>query len=274
MLPTLPARLRRALTNARTNGRLSARIRAIFSGAAIEFRVAVISALAVTALFALYPPGGYAQIKTVWDGAYTEQQAARGANSFMSYCGRCHSTTNDPKDGRSLAGEAFWKSFRESTVDGLLDYISRSMPNGAGGSLSPAVYSDIVAFILSRNSLPAGSLELSKDSAAGVRIIARDGPGELPDGTLIRVVGCLAPAEGGGWVLNTATNPERPTSVAAAEEDKTRALGTRSYRLMFVISSLQRFVGHRLSVRGLLMGDGGRDGINVSMTQSVAESCN
>jgi hypothetical protein len=42
---------------------------------------------------------------------------------------------------------------------------------------------------------------------------------------------------------------------------------------MFVLTSLQPFIGHRLSVRGLLMGDGGRDGINVSVTQSLAASC-
>jgi hypothetical protein len=42
---------------------------------------------------------------------------------------------------------------------------------------------------------------------------------------------------------------------------------------MYVLTSLQRFVGHRMSVRGLLIGDGGRDGINVSVTESLAESC-
>jgi hypothetical protein len=33
-------------------------------------------------------------------------------------------------------------------------------------------------------------------------------------------------------------------------------------------------VGHRLSVTGLLLGEGGVDGINVSTITSVAEACN
>jgi len=211
--------------------------------------------------------------KTVWDGVYTEQQAARGAASFTTSCTRCHGgTISDGEEGRSLAGAPFWKSFRESTVDHLLDYVSKNMPNGAGGSLSAGVYADLVAYILSRNGLPAGTAELTKESAVGVQIIAKDGPGELPDGTLVRVLGCLAAREGGGWVLNTATAPERTTSIEGTD-DKTRPLGSRSYRLMYVLTSMQKFVGHRMSVRGLLIGDGGKDGINVSVTQSLAETC-
>jgi len=239
------------------------------------FRVSILFAIAVVgAVMTAAPESALTgQSKTVWDGVYTERQAARGAISFAMHCQRCHAgTTNDGDEGRSLAGQPFWKSYRESTVDYLLDYVSRNMPNGAGGALSAEEYADVVAFILSRNALPAGTSELTRESAAGVRIIAKDGPGELPDGALVRVVGCLAAGEGGAWILNNATAPERANSSGSAD-DKTRPLGTRSYRLMYVLTPLQRFVGHRMSVRGLLIGDGGRDGINVSLTQSLAESC-
>ena len=238
-------------------------------------RVSILFALVIVgAVMATTPELAVAaQSKTVWDRVYTEKQAERGAGSFTTNCTRCHGAANSGGDeGKSLAGERFWKSFRESTVDHLLDYVSRNMPNGAGGTLSASVYADLVAFILSRNGLPAGASELTKDSAVGVQIIAKTGPGELPDGTLVRVVGCLAAREGGGWNLNTATDPERINSIASAD-DKTRPLGTRSYRLMYVLTPLQSFVGHRMNVRGLLMGEGGRDGINVSVTQSIAESC-
>jgi mono/diheme cytochrome c family protein len=223
---------------------------------------------------AVTEPAAAQQNKTVWDGVYTEQQAARGALSFATYCARCHdSVPNDGEEGRPLAGRAFWQSYRESTVDHLLDYVSRNMPNGAGGTLSTNTYADLVAFILSRNDLPAGDAELTKDSAAGVQIIAKSGPGELPDGVLVRVVGCLVRKEGGGWILNNATAPERATNSDVGPDDANRPLGTRSYALMFVLTPLQPYVGHRLRVRGLLMGDGGRDGINVSTTQSLGPSC-
>src|ERR1041384_4929072 len=150
--------------------------------------IVLVGAAVTTAL----QPSAIAQNKTVWDGVYTEEQAARGATSFTANCSRCHSaSTSDGEGARSLAGDPFWKSFRESTVDRLLDYVSRNMPNGAGGSLSASTYADLVAFILSKNALPAGTSELTKDSAAGIQIIAQTGPGELPDGTLVRVVGCL-----------------------------------------------------------------------------------
>jgi hypothetical protein len=146
------------------------------------------------------------------------------------------------------------------------------MPNGAGGSLSADTYADLVAFILSRNDLPSGQKELNKDSAVGVQIIAKNGPGELPNGTLVRIVGCLTGKEGNAWILNSATVPERPNPAADAD-DPARPLGTRSYQLKFLITPLDKYVGHRLRVRGLLIGEGGRDGINVSQTESLADSC-
>jgi mono/diheme cytochrome c family protein len=232
-----------------------------------------LAALTCTAVTAETEPTATPQNKTVWDGVYTEQQAARGAVSFASSCARCHGAEpNAGEEGKSLAGKPFWDSFRESTVDHLLDYVSKNMPNGAGGSLSANTYSDLVAFILSRNDLPSGNAELTKESAVGVQIITKDGPGELPGGTLVRTVGCLARKEGGGWILNSATAPERPNPATSAD-DPTRPLGTRSYSLMFVLTSLERYVGHRLRVQGLLMGDGGRNGINVSLTESIAETC-
>jgi len=230
-------------------------------------RVSIFVAASVLALAV----NAAAQSKTVWDGVYTQQQAARGAASFTSNCSRCHSVeANDSR--RLLAGKNFWQSFRESTVERLLDYVSKNMPNGAGGSLDAGTYADLVAFILSRNDLPAGAAELTKDSAVGVQIIAKDGPGELPAGTLVHVIGCVAKKEGGGWILNSATAPERPNPKPEVD-DASRSLGTRSFELKFMLTSLEAYAGNRMRVRGLLMGEGGRDGINVSTTESLSKTC-
>jgi mono/diheme cytochrome c family protein len=101
-----------------------------------------------------------AQARSVWDGAYTEDQAARGATAYQQNCGRCH--------GANLAGTfeipplmgRFVPYWSGSTLDVLVDYISRAMPLGRPGSLSPAVNADIVAFILKSNGFPAGTKEL------------------------------------------------------------------------------------------------------------------
>jgi mono/diheme cytochrome c family protein len=244
----------------------------------LVFRISIVFALALLAGVGIVRAAtGRAvvlpQSKTVWDGVYTEQQAARGSASFAGTCARCHAAdANGGEEGRNLAGKAFWDSFRESTVDHLLDYVSRNMPNGNGGSLSASTYADLVAYILSRNDLPSGPNELTKESAVGVQIIAKNGPGELPNGTLVRIVGCLAGKEGNAWILKSATAPSRPNP-AADGDDVARPLGTRTFELKFLLTPLDRYIGHRLRVRGLLIGEGGRDGINVSETNSLADSC-
>jgi hypothetical protein len=40
-----------------------------------------------------------------------------------------------------------------------------------------------------------------------------------------------------------------------------------------VLTSLDKFAGHRMSVRASLMGQGGVDGLNVTSVQSVSETC-
>src|SRR5215813_15628617 len=142
-------------------------------GTSLQWQLSMLFAIAIVAvaIATVIESAVAAQSKTVWDGVYTEQQATRGALSFATNCARCHGgTTSDGEDARSLAGERFWKSFRESTVDHLLDYVSRNMPNGAGGTLSASEYADLVAFILSRNAIPPGTSELTKEAAVGIQI--------------------------------------------------------------------------------------------------------
>jgi hypothetical protein len=42
---------------------------------------------------------------------------------------------------------------------------------------------------------------------------------------------------------------------------------------MFVLTSLDKFVGHRMSVRASLMGEGGTQGLNVTTIESVNATC-
>jgi cytochrome c len=101
-----------------------------------------------------------AHTQSIWDGAYTEDQAARGATAYQQNCARCH--------GANLAGTfeipplvgRFVPYWSGSSLDVLVDYISRAMPLGRPGSLSPATNADITAFILKRNGFPAGQKEL------------------------------------------------------------------------------------------------------------------
>jgi mono/diheme cytochrome c family protein len=212
------------------------------------------------------PPG-----KTVWDGVYTDAQAERATATFSSTCSRCH--TLGPEGTRPLTGDKFWEGFTQKSVADLLAFVSKNMPNGQGGSLPAATYNDLVALILKSNGFPAGTTEVSPESVANVQIIPKDGPGELPANTLVRIVGCLAPKSGSDWTLTSATEPERIEKTVVGAEDATRALGTRTTPLKFVLSRLDTHVGKRMSVTGLLLGKGGVDGLNVSTVNRVGETC-
>jgi S-disulfanyl-L-cysteine oxidoreductase SoxD len=208
--------------------------------------------------------------RTVWDGAYTEAQAARGTIAFGQSCSGCHALA---AEGRApLVGPAFWKSFAQKTVADLLEFVSTNMPNGAPGSLNEGAYKDIVALMLKSNGFPAGSSELGAKTIAGVQIVPLDGSTELPAGALGRVVGCLT-RSGVDWVVTNATPPERAERAAAGGEDATRPLGSRKMVLKFVLTKLDAFAGSRVAVSGLLIGADGVDGINVTEVNRVAPKC-
>jgi cytochrome c5 len=212
------------------------------------------------------PPG-----RTVWDGAYTDAQASRATATFSASCANCHTLTAE--GARPLSGTKFWDSFTQKSLADLLTFVKTNMPNGVNaGSLPATTYNDLVALILRSNGLPAGPSELTPESVVGVQIIPKDGPGELPANTLVRLVGCLAKS-GSDWVLTSATPPVRADKTGPVPEDATRPLGDGTATLKFVLTRLDTFVGQRMAVTGMLMGVGGVNGINVSTVNRVAEAC-
>jgi mono/diheme cytochrome c family protein len=214
---------------------------------------------------------GQAQTQTVWDGVYTDAQAARATTVFSSSCANCH--TLETQGNRPLIGEKFWDGWTQKTVGDLVTYVRTNMPNGANaGSLPAETYNDLVALILKSNGFPAGRTDLSPETVAKVQIIPKDGSSELPAGTLVRIVGCLTKS-GTDWVLTNATAPQRAEKAGVAAEDATRALGDRTMALKFLLTRIDSFAGQRMSASGLLIGPGGRDGLNVTTVNRVAESC-
>ena len=207
--------------------------------------------------------------RTAWDGVYTEAQASRGTMAFNQSCAGCHALAAQGK--APLVGDAFWKSFAQKNVGELLEFVSTYMPNGKPGSLTGDTYRDIVAVMLKSNGFPAGAAELGPGTA-GAQIIPKDGSMELPANALARVVGCLGKS-GGDWVVTGATTPERAERATAGGEDAARPLGTRTIVLKFVITKLDAMVGSRVAVSGLLIGEGGVDGINVTTVNRVAQKC-
>lgn len=213
--------------------------------------------------------------KTVWQGVYSAQQAARGQAQFMAHCAECHMANLSGGEGPALVGDRFWTTWQESSVGALFDRISKNMPfdddGRLAGTLPRQTYIDIVAHILNSNGFPAGSAELTPDSAIGVQIVRREGPSDLPAGSLAQVVGCLERA-GSNWKVVKASRPVRSGSLNAASA-KTAALGDKEFTLKFVLTPLTRYVGHRVLASGTLLGTGGVDGMNTDLVTSVADTC-
>jgi mono/diheme cytochrome c family protein len=210
-----------------------------------------------------------APARTVWDGAYTSSQAARGQAAYATYCNRCHAA-----DGEGVAqrftGDRFWAAWGEAPVDRLFTYLRRSMPNDAPGSLSEATYVDVTAFLLQSNGAPAGAGELTAAAAPSIQLTRREGGG-LPEGAFVAVSGCLA-KDSSGWIVTRAGSPQRPPSGGAPAAATAPPLGTATFRLLYVLSSIDKLEGHTVTVQGLLVRKPA-DAVNVMDVRSVAPGC-
>ena len=109
---------------------------------------------------------------SVWDGVFTEDQAARGKSTYEQECAACH-LDDLLGDGiaPALTGAAFHFRWGELSVADMRAAIRTTMPQGAPASLSAQAYVDIISYILQANDLPAGDSELPTDEAPLSQII-------------------------------------------------------------------------------------------------------
>jgi uncharacterized protein len=105
-------------------------------------------------------------VRSIWDGVFTEEQAGRGQKVYVVSCAPCHKTDLLGDSGTpALAGADFFARFNGSSVDDLVKTIRASMPQDAPDSLGTPAYVDLVGYMLKANGGPAGTAELSQDSA-------------------------------------------------------------------------------------------------------------
>jgi mono/diheme cytochrome c family protein len=127
------------------------------------------AALGLSALAAAYGSVSAQQAgpRTVWDGVYSEPQATRGKTVYSQQCTACHAA--DLSGGESapaLAGVSFNANWTDLTLGDLSDRIRVSMPADKPGTLSRQQVADIVSFMLSAGTFPAGAAELPVDAEA------------------------------------------------------------------------------------------------------------
>jgi S-disulfanyl-L-cysteine oxidoreductase SoxD len=137
-------------------------------------RVRISEVLAVCACLVSIGSGGRvvsaqepaaAEIRSVWDGTYTEEQAKRGEALYQKECKACHGVAlTGGESSPPLTGGAFLSNWNGLTLGDLFERIRKTMPQNAPGKLNRQQNADVLAFVLSANKFPAGKTELSRQT--------------------------------------------------------------------------------------------------------------
>lgn len=116
--------------------------------------------------------GGAIEEVSIWDGVYTDEQAARGAAAYRAPCGLCHGRRLDgaPDDADMrpsppLARAKFIRNWNGRSLASLYAYARTTMPQSNPGYMPEQTYVDIIAHMLSTTGAPSGDTELTADSA-------------------------------------------------------------------------------------------------------------
>ena len=115
----------------------------------------------------VFAAAGHAQSagKSVWDGVFSPEQAARGEAQYTARCAACHGATlNGTGEAPGLNGGEFVSHYDQLTIADLFDRVRTTMPQNDPGSMTRDEYADIVAFLLKSNGFPAGTAALDRRS--------------------------------------------------------------------------------------------------------------
>jgi mono/diheme cytochrome c family protein len=142
--------------------------------------------LAVAAL--LITTGEVAPVSTqsagITGAAYTSQQASRGAPLYAAHCAQCHGTNLEGTDfAPGLQAAELLGRWKHRSVSELLTLMQTTMPLTSPGGLSPQQNADILAYMLQRAKVPAGTAELPAvrlATAVPVQPVPTSAPGPLP----------------------------------------------------------------------------------------------
>ena len=104
-----------------------------------------------------HPQGGKPEISTM-TGVFTTAQAARGEETYMTICVGCH-------PAGTYTGKTFNTSWGNRPLSDLFSIIKNTMPKVDPGTLTPEETSQVIAYILKSNGVPAGKTELPPEVA-------------------------------------------------------------------------------------------------------------
>ena len=114
--------------------------------------------------------------RTVWDGVYSEAQAARGKAVYEAQCAFCHqSDLRGQGFAPGLVEDTFTSRWQDGNLGDLFTIVKVTMPQDKPASLTDDEYAAIVAYLLQANRYPAGQQELHPDPALKEVVFKRPG---------------------------------------------------------------------------------------------------
>lgn len=118
--------------------------------------------------------------------AFTQAQVMAGRASHHGYCSGCHGDnlqgggTEGGGDAPPLTGPLLNQDWSKYTIRVLYQFVSKTMPAGLEGDLSPKTYANILSFLLAANGAKPGLKPL--DPRSGIRI------GDIANGHLVTAI--------------------------------------------------------------------------------------
>lgn len=200
--------------------------------------------------------------------SYTAQQSAAGQALYAEHCASCHGGRLEGGAGTALAGDQFASSWSQSTrnIDDLFYILRSTMPRPAVGSLELSEYIDLLAFILSRNGVEAGSEPLTADAQQLAMITmapATEGEPATPRPAFIAGEGGMEPrgagpsaadlrnaATGDDWLYHTQNY--RGTRYSPLSEIDTDNVDQLEVACIYQLGSLESFVTGPIEYAGTM----------------------
>jgi alcohol dehydrogenase (cytochrome c) len=103
--------------------------------------------------------------------SYVEAQATAGEALYLADCASCHlADLQGEFEAPALSGANFISTWGNRSISDLLGLMQQTMPPTAPGSLNEAQYTNIAAYILSQNDIPATANPLLFAAAQSIRL--------------------------------------------------------------------------------------------------------
>jgi S-disulfanyl-L-cysteine oxidoreductase SoxD len=216
----------------------------------------------------------------IFQGIYTEAQAARGRETFTTNCLRCHGADLLGTTAPALKGDRFFTSWGGEPVDRLFLKIRDTMPPSFGTALlDDKTKLDIVAYILKSNDYPSGTSELvvGNPDLTTALILKKGQQITVQNFTLVQTVGCLA-RDGEAWKLTRTAEPvstrEDSSSPESLQSASAQPLGSRTFLLLSVVPfSPATHVGQKMEARGLVYNDAEDSRITLTSLKPTGAGC-